>query len=456
MGDALWMDDEVRGWLAGLCTSDPPLARVTAEAVLALLDQGPWLRPPLLVPAAAPRPGAPAVLSELDDTYQRLLDALTYLRRKVADVATARKRAELDLAGPGSAGSGRAEDPRTRLAELTAAEDKLTAYCQRMQARVEEWRMRKEVLKARYAAAQASRTIIEAYRMLGDEPSEQGVPFPATDDAMSAAAGEAAKLLGAAAELDTDLRRIRPKWDPGLRHRTAHVVRAVPGEPDEPVLLSLRPAAPGCLEVRILCALGPPGGAAPGPGADVAAGRPGRGAQGGKRPADGAGRGGQQPGVTGTVLLLAAAARHASPPVEPDPLLRQAEARYWAMLAADPPPVPGRDPGPGAPAAYDRAGFARAFLAGPGTSPWDATPDAIAAAVATRARPHRLAELRARAGLTQAEVAGLLGVRQERVSAMERGDLAAMEARTAAGYIEALGGRLEITAEFGTDRVILG
>ena len=49
-----------------------------------------------------------------------------------------------------------------------------------------------------------------------------------------------------------------------------------------------------------------------------------------------------------------------------------------------------------------------------------------------------------------------LGVRQERVSAMERGDVAAMETRTTAAYIEALGGRLEITAEFGTGRVILG
>src|SRR5215469_8600633 len=163
------MDGEVRGWLAGLRTSDPPLARATAEAVLALLDEGPWLGPPLLVPAAAPRPDAPAVLADLDEAYQRLLDALTYVRREVADVATARKRAELDLGEPDRAGSGRAQDLRARLAGLTAAEDKLTAYSQHMQARVQEWRMRKETLKAKYATAQASGTIIEAYRMLGDE-----------------------------------------------------------------------------------------------------------------------------------------------------------------------------------------------------------------------------------------------------------------------------------------------
>ena len=201
--------------------------------------------------------------------------------------------------------------------------------------------------------------------------------------------------------------------------------------------------------MRILCAFAPPDPAGAGRGN-------GHGARDEQRPADGSGPSGQQPGGPGTVLLLAASARHAELPVEPDPLLQQAEARYWAMLAADPSPVPGQDARPGGPAAYDRPGFAREFLAGPGTAPRDAGPDAIATAVAARARPHRLAELRARSGLTQAEVADRLGVRQERVSAMERGDVTTMETRTAAAYIEALGGRLEITADFGADRVILG
>ena len=449
MGDTLWMDDEVSGWLAGLRANDPPLARATAEAVLALLDQGPWLGPPLLVSAAAPRQGAPAVLVDLDEAYQRLLEALTYVRREVADVATARKRTEFDLGGPDGTGSGHPEGLRARLAELTAAEDKLTAYSLRMQARVEGWRMRKETLKAKYAAAQASRTITEAYRMLGDEVGAPEVPFPAADDAVSEVTAEASGLLRTAAELDKELRRIRPRRGPRLRSRMVRPVRSGPGEPDEPVLLSLRPAAPGCLDVRILCAFGPPGlaGAGWGNGHD---------ARDEQRPTDGSGPSGQQPGGPGTLLLLAASARHAELPVEPDPLLQQAEARYWAMLAADPPPMPGQNARPGGPAAYDRAGFAWKFLASPGTAALDATPDAIAASVAARARPHQLTELRARSGLTQAEVADRLGVRQERVSAMERGDVTTMETRTAAAYVEALGGRLEITADFGADRVILG
>src|SRR5262249_18695013 len=267
------------------------------------------------------------------------------------------------------------------------------------------------------------------------------------DDTVSAITAEAAELLRTSAELDKELRRIRPRRGPRLRSRLVRPVRSSPGEPDEPVLLSLRPVAAGCLDGRILCAFDPPGlaGAGNGPGARDE-----------QRPADASGPGGQQPGGPGAVLLLAASARHAGATVEPDPLLQRAEARYWAMLAADPLPVPGQDAAAGGPVAYDRAGVARGSLAGRGPAAPDAAPDAIAAAVAARARRHRLAEVRARSGLTQAEVADRLGVRQERVSAMERGDVSAMEVRTAAAYVEALGGRLESTVGRGSGRGVLG
>jgi DNA-binding XRE family transcriptional regulator len=159
---------------------------------------------------------------------------------------------------------------------------------------------------------------------------------------------------------------------------------------------------------------------------------------------------GGEPGAPrdGTLLLLAAAADHARTPDKPDSLAGQARARYWAMVAAGNAPRPGRDAAPGEPAAYDRASFPRAFL--PGEAP------GLASEAADRGRPHRLSELRARAGFTQAQVAERLGVRQERISALERGELTAAEARTLAAYVAALGGRLEITVEFGTDRLFLG
>jgi transcriptional regulator with XRE-family HTH domain len=58
--------------------------------------------------------------------------------------------------------------------------------------------------------------------------------------------------------------------------------------------------------------------------------------------------------------------------------------------------------------------------------------------------------------VTQAELAERMGVRQERVSAIERADPGAAEVRTLAGYVQALGGRLVLVADFGADQVILG
>jgi len=78
---------------------------------------------------------------------------------------------------------------------------------------------------------------------------------------------------------------------------------------------------------------------------------------------------------------------------------------------------------------------------------------AAALVAANRARP--LAEQRIRFGLTQAQVARRMGVRQERVSAIERAEPGATQVRTLAAYVEALGGRLEVIADFGTERVVL-
>ena len=78
-----------------------------------------------------------------------------------------------------------------------------------------------------------------------------------------------------------------------------------------------------------------------------------------------------------------------------------------------------------------------------------------AAALIAANRPQPLAEQRTRLGLTQAQVARRMGVRQERVSAIERAEPGATEVRTLASYVEALGGRLDIVADFGRDRIVL-
>jgi DNA-binding XRE family transcriptional regulator len=68
-------------------------------------------------------------------------------------------------------------------------------------------------------------------------------------------------------------------------------------------------------------------------------------------------------------------------------------------------------------------------------------------------RAWRLAEMRRRLGVTQAEVATRMGVTQGRVSAIEHAKPGATELRTLAAYVEALGGRLEIIADFGDQRL---
>ncbi|MDX2543997.1 helix-turn-helix domain-containing protein [Streptomyces sp. WI04-05B] len=71
------------------------------------------------------------------------------------------------------------------------------------------------------------------------------------------------------------------------------------------------------------------------------------------------------------------------------------------------------------------------------------------------ARAHRLAEMRRQLGLTQREVADRMHVRQERVSAIERGKTSSAEVGTVAAYVAALGGELEIVANFNGARVVV-
>jgi ribosome-binding protein aMBF1 (putative translation factor) len=61
---------------------------------------------------------------------------------------------------------------------------------------------------------------------------------------------------------------------------------------------------------------------------------------------------------------------------------------------------------------------------------------------------YRLAQIRKQAGLTQTELAAEMGVGQRRVSAIEHGNLVRTELGTVRSYVEALGGRVRIVADF--------
>lgn len=63
-------------------------------------------------------------------------------------------------------------------------------------------------------------------------------------------------------------------------------------------------------------------------------------------------------------------------------------------------------------------------------------------------RAYRLAEVRRSRTLTQREVAEAMGVSGPRVSDVERGKLDTVSVSVLRAYVEALGGRLRVTAEF--------
>jgi DNA-binding XRE family transcriptional regulator len=70
-------------------------------------------------------------------------------------------------------------------------------------------------------------------------------------------------------------------------------------------------------------------------------------------------------------------------------------------------------------------------------------------------RAYRLAEIRKERGLTQTALAAEMHVSQKRVSAVERGELSHTELGTVTAYVEALGGKVEIVANFGDERLVV-
>ncbi|HMD11393.1 MAG TPA: PspA/IM30 family protein, partial [Marmoricola sp.] len=139
----------------------------------------------------------------LDYSYERQLEMLTKVRRGVADVATSRKRVEMQitqLETQASKLTGQAQKAievgredlarealtrksglQTQVSELTAQhaqlqgeEEKLTLASQRLQAKVESFRTQKETIKAQYTAAEAQTRINEAFSGISEEMGDVG------------------------------------------------------------------------------------------------------------------------------------------------------------------------------------------------------------------------------------------------------------------------------------------
>ncbi len=167
----------------------------------------------------------------LDYSYQRQLEMLQKVRRGVADVATSRKRVELQLnqleqeqnklteQGRKALQVGRedlAREALTRRAavesqlnelraqyhQLQGEEEKLTLASRRLQAKVDAFRTRKETIKATYTAAEAQTRINEAFSGISEEMGDVGLAIQRAEEkteSMKARAGAIDELLASGA-----------------------------------------------------------------------------------------------------------------------------------------------------------------------------------------------------------------------------------------------------------------
>jgi phage shock protein A len=172
----------------------------------------------------------------LDYSYQKQLEMLQKARRGVADVATSRKRLELQMQklqqtmdtkqkqAAQAVSAGRDDLAREALTQKSAAqsqlqslqgqhdqlqaeEEKLVAGQQRLQTRVETFRTKKETIKATYTAAEAQTKIGEAFAGVSEEMGDVGMAMDRAQtkvENMQARAGAVDELLDSGA-LDSPL-----------------------------------------------------------------------------------------------------------------------------------------------------------------------------------------------------------------------------------------------------------
>lgn len=182
MGYHIRTTAEVAQWLENLRETDPGTAVLVDEALTVLRDEGGSLGPPLVVPVDVP---ARHTRPDLDHAYQGQLELLTRARRAVANMATARRRLNLQiqqlehqvtkLGDQGAmahqfgrddlAAEARARQSavvaeiaglRDQYAHVRSEEERLTLTSQRLQDRVDVFRTRKEAIKAGEEAAEAA------------------------------------------------------------------------------------------------------------------------------------------------------------------------------------------------------------------------------------------------------------------------------------------------------------
>ena len=385
------MSSEIREWLADLTVSHPDAALALGQALVALADKGPELGLPVVV--ALDNPAQPADPADLDDSYQERLERLHALRWALADVSTLRQEVQAHIPELEKSHSiADVAEFRRLLPRLDRAEQRLTKASQREQAEVDAFRTRKETLKARFAAASAIKALAESFGGAATGTGQDDL----TQHFLSIA-----------------------QADEQLEDVTAEIKRQLGRQATPEGLMELRPCAPvrrdgaggdrspagdasTTLDIRIIFAIEP----------------------------------------SGTALLISVLEGGAAV---------QEQRGYAVSVSAE--VLRLVRAGDDAEAAAVRFTGSQAFL----EEFFHDSADEVRAganALAARAGPSSLANRRATLGVTEAEVAARMGVPEERVSAIER-DTDATDIHTLASYIDALGGRLRVNAEFGSEQIAL-
>jgi phage shock protein A len=167
----------------------------------------------------------------LDYSYERQLELLQRVRRGLTDVATSRKRVELqaqqlkasadkleqqakqaltqnreDLAREAvsrrTSIMSQVSELKAQHDQLRSEEDKLSDASRRLQAKVEAFKIRKETIKASYTAAEASTKINEAVTGISEEMSDVGLAMQRAQDKteqMKARAGALDEMIATGA-----------------------------------------------------------------------------------------------------------------------------------------------------------------------------------------------------------------------------------------------------------------
>ena len=167
----------------------------------------------------------------LDYSYEKQLELLQKVRRGVADVATSRKRIELQIQNLAqqtdklteqakvALAGGREDlarealtrksglqqqiaDLQVQLAQLQDQEEKLVVASQQLQAKVDAFRTKKETIKATYSAAEAQTKINEAFAGISSELGDVGLAVQRAEDKtaqMQARAGAIDELVASGA-----------------------------------------------------------------------------------------------------------------------------------------------------------------------------------------------------------------------------------------------------------------